>query len=323
MERSKLMTPLFHNSFFNREGRRMRAVFIREITNGVDTYRLWRSAGKPDLEYPRTESDKYILHAEINGYLLPLGMTEFYMIHHCGFDSAVKKLYGGSEARERQFDALRRSGRDDDILAALNTENKEIERYGSDPARQTDYIQNLLQKQVNTYLESKRNGGMTFPDFAGALVLNELDCCAALSTVYKSQQREKEQARMAQAEAENKAFCEERNSEAEQVVSKALQVIRCGGVLENETVTFYRSRYDSSSCSIFNYLMRQYHVDVPLRTQGWINDKLLNATIEGGSCRRLQFLRSKGSRGSQKFFEYMDALIRAVTEQAPDKAAAA
>ena len=69
METSKLMKLLFYGGNFNREGRRMRAVLEREISDGTQTYRLWRDAGKPDLDYPRAENDKYILYMEINGYL--------------------------------------------------------------------------------------------------------------------------------------------------------------------------------------------------------------------------------------------------------------
>ena len=108
---------------------------------------------------------------------------------------------------------------------------------------------------------------------------------------------------------------------AEQAVSAALQVIREGGVLKNTTVKFYQSRHSASSYSIINYLMRQYQVDVPLRTQGWINDKLHSATIQDGKCEYLQYLRRKGGRCSQKFFDCMNALIQAVTAQASEEAA--
>ena len=40
MESSKLMKPLFHGNYFNRDGRRMRAVFVKSISNGTDGYRL-------------------------------------------------------------------------------------------------------------------------------------------------------------------------------------------------------------------------------------------------------------------------------------------
>lgn len=65
MEHSKLMIPLFYGHSFNREGRKMRAVFEREISDGAQTYRLWRGTGTPDVDYPRAENDKYLLHVEI------------------------------------------------------------------------------------------------------------------------------------------------------------------------------------------------------------------------------------------------------------------
>lgn len=112
-----------------------------------------------------------------------------------------------------------------------------------------------------------------------------------------------------------RVFCEEQNRIAEKAVSDAIQVICGGGVLKNDTVKFYRSRYHASSCSIVLYLMRQYHVDVPLRTQGWINNKLISVTIKDGWCTGERYLCSGKKRGSEKFFIYMDRLIRAVAEQ--------
>lgn len=38
----------------------MRAVFEREISDGTVSYRLWRSDGKPDIQYPRAENDMMI-----------------------------------------------------------------------------------------------------------------------------------------------------------------------------------------------------------------------------------------------------------------------
>ena len=151
--------------------------------------------------------------------------------------------------------------------------------------------------------------------------MDDLARCQELSAVYRAKLEEERAARRARAEAEEKACCEEQNRAAQQTVSAALQVIREGGVLQNETVQFYQSRYSSSSYSIFNYLMRQYHVDVPLRTQGWINEMLSSATIRDGRCASCQFFRSKRGRGSQKFFDCMNALIRAVMAQASEQAA--
>lgn len=319
MENSKLMTPLFYDGFFNREGRRMRAILDREIINGSTTYRIWRGVGKPDMEYPRAENDKYILHVEINGYLLPLEMTDYRLVQRCGFEAMAKRLYGGEEERNHHFDSLRQSCTEAEIRAELRKEDELVEQYGAEPVCQAEYIQSFLEKKVNTYLESKESGGQTFPDFIGALVLDELAMCVQLSAVYKAKRQAENEARRARAAEEEKVFCEERNREAEQTVSDALQVIRNGGVLENITVTFYRSRYSSSSYSIVNYLMREYRVDVPLRTQGWINDRLCSAVIKDGRCGSLRYLRRKNERGSQKFFECMNALIRAVNARTQEQ----
>ena len=91
----------------------------------------------------------------------------------------------------------------------------------------------------------------------------------------------------------------------------ALRIIREGGVLQNDTVEFYRDRYDSSASSIILYLMRRYQVSVPLRTQGWINERLANATITDGRCSQLQFRGNKRSKCSSRFFACMNELIRA------------
>ena len=183
METSKLMTPLFCGGNFNRKGRRMRAVLEKEISNGTQTYRLWRSAGKPEQNYPRAENDKYILYVEINGYLASLRMTDFNLTDNCGFEPAAQKLYGGKENRGTWLNAVEKSGGSDAVSAAVAEERKEVERYGGDPARQTEYIRNLLADHVSTYLKSKENGGQTFPDFIGALVINELAKCVELSAV--------------------------------------------------------------------------------------------------------------------------------------------
>ena len=48
MSNAKLMTPLFYQGNFNADGKKMRAILVREVSNGTDTYRLWRRDGKPD-----------------------------------------------------------------------------------------------------------------------------------------------------------------------------------------------------------------------------------------------------------------------------------
>ena len=145
---SKLMTPLFYDGSFNREGRKMRAIFEREVSDGTNTYRLWRSAGKPDLDYPSAENDAYILHVQIGDYLAPLGFTDFRLIDRCGFPAAVKELYGGKEGRETYFGQLRTLPDADNLVKeVIRREEKEIIRFGTDPVLQAGYIKAFLDQK--------------------------------------------------------------------------------------------------------------------------------------------------------------------------------
>lgn len=184
MSNARLMKPLFYDGNFNRDGKKMRAVFEREISDGTVSYRLWRSDGKPDIQYPRAENDNYLLYAEIRDYLVPLRITDFYLIDHAGYPAAVAELYGNKDARNDYFDNLRKSG-DDAVLEAVRRERERIMLLGSDPACQASYIKQLFDNNVACFGASKENGGESFPDYVGALILGELDKCVALSAVYR------------------------------------------------------------------------------------------------------------------------------------------
>lgn len=268
------------------------------------------------MDYPRAENDKYILYVEASGYLVTLGMTDYDLVNQCGSEKAVAELYGSDQERNRHFCDLRETQGDVGVKAALETERVKIAQYGSDPARQADYIFRVLDRQVGTYLASKENGGKTFPDFVGAAVIGDLDTCVALSAAYKARRQEAQAIRTAEEAEKEKAFCAEQNNAAEHEVSYATQVIRHGGILQNVTITFYQSKYHRNSYSVINYLMRQYGVSVPLRTQGWINNNLTSVTVRDGRCQELRYLRTNRGRGSDKFFACMNDLIQAVARQA-------
>ena len=301
MSNAKLMTPLFYQGNFNADGKKMRAILVREVSNGTDTYRLWRRDGKPDRKRPSNTDDAYILYVELGGYLATLGMTDFYLTGHCGHQAAVTALYGDEDKREQYFDSQKPSD-GNGAAEALEQERALAQEYGRSPARQADYIKFILDRHTAAYRAAKENSGETPPDYTGALVLGELQNCVELYHIYKDKQRER-----------NWAYCRKCNQLAEKQVQKALRVIREGGVLRNDTVEFYRSRYDFSVCSIFLHLMKLYYVDVPLRVQGWITTKLVSATIADGRCSDIHFWGNKGDRTSQRFVDCMNELIRAVS----------
>ena len=128
------------------------------------------------------------------------------------------------------------------------------------------------------------------------------------------QQKRKSEARQQKQDAEDAAFVSVKNEEAQQAVTDALEIIRKGGDLKNTDVTFYDSRYSHKTTALVNHLMAQYGIDVPLRTKGWINDKLVIAVIADGHCETVRYMRAKGGQCSQKFFECMNALIQAVNQ---------
>lgn len=130
------------------------------------------------------------------------------------------------------------------------------------------------------------------------------------------QQKHKAEARRQKEDAEDAAFVSAKNEEAKKTVEDALEIIRKGGELKNKDVTFYSSRYSSKTTSLVNHLMTQYGIEVPLRTKGWINDRLVIAIVEDGHCKTVRFMRAKGGQCSQKFFECMNALIQAVNQNA-------
>lgn len=315
------MRPLFHRDMFNREGRRIQAVHERTVSTGTETYPLWRAVRKSKQSYPRAENDRYLLHAEINGYLVPLGMTDYELIYSCGSKPVEKKLYGGQKERSRHYDSLRESGGEQAVLAELDKERAEVVKCGSDPAHQAEYIQKILTKHTETYLESKKNGGNSFPDYIGALILDDLDRCMELSTIYQEKARQRDEARAAQDSEKERIFCEKHNNAAKQKVAEALQIIRNGGVLENETLEFYQSKYHFTTCCLISHLMRTYQINVPLWTQGWINSKLKSVTISDGKCTSYQVLASRRSRGSWTFVHCICDLIQAVMEENQEEAA--
>lgn len=316
MEQVKLIKPLFHDGKFNQAGHRMRAVFLREVTNGATCFRLWQRAGKRDGAYSRTDNDKYLLFVEVSGYLVPLHMTEYSLIVHCGREPAIVALYGSDKQRSTYFNELEKQGQAvDEVLAR---ENEAVIRYGSNPARQADFIQALMSDHIKTYQEAKERGGEIWLDFTGAAALGELDTCMELNKAYKARcEAQRETARQEELR-KRQAYAKEKTKETEAKMQSALDTLRHGGTLQNVRINVYtlvEDGYKVSEYSIINHLMRQFEVKVPLRTQGWINKKLASVTIRDGLCSSASYYRKKGSSCSQIFFEYMNALIAAVCAQ--------
>lgn len=87
----------------------------------------------------------------------------------------------------------------------------------------------------------KNADGKSFPDFVGALILEEISSCLALRTKYRAYKQEEALKRQAEQEEQDRAFCEERNRKAEQMIDLAIRTIRGGGTLKNDLSAFTKA----------------------------------------------------------------------------------
>lgn len=160
-----------------------------------------------------------------------------------------------------------------------------------------EYIKNIYievaamvkPERVQVYMESKKN--------------------------FVLRQEEKRRLKKEQQEIEDQAYVNEHNAEAERVVQEAINLIRSNGKLPNTSVEFFRSRHDSSAYSIINYLMRKYGINVPIRTQGWINDRLTMVSIQNGKCATISYQKIRNGKVSEIFHDCMNKLIMAINAE--------
>lgn len=72
------------------------------------------------------------------------------------------------------------------------------------------------------------------------------------------------------------------------------------------------SRYTCRTYKIINYLLRKHSINCPIKTQGWINDKLIHVNITPEGMVGVRFLKSKNGKCSEKVFDCLYELVRIV-----------
>lgn len=137
--------------------------------------------------------------------------------------------------------------------------------------------------------------------------------CFESRKIFAEKQKARREAERAKREAEETAYVNERNEAAQKKIAQAIETLKNGGRLVNFDVEIFKSRYDSSSYSIFNYLARQYGVKIPIKTQGWINSSLLEITVKDG---KMSGGYINGKNQSTVIYKYMNQLIEAVRKDA-------
>lgn len=291
---STLKKPLFINGMFNRNGKNCRADFVREVSNGAESYKLWTYTDKN--QYPSNERDRYFLYVDVNGYLVPLRMTDYKFTDVLGFYPACVELYGTQEERARVW----RRSNGDEVNRLQELEEPVILRYGSDPARQADYIHKLLSDHVHYYIDARDNGG-TFADFIGAAVLDDLKNCEKLSAKLRAEMEGKEEAARREREEQEAREASEREKLHNKALEEVENVFTRGGLIKDG--------------ALLAEIADRHGVKIPLRTRGWILDSFAQCSItivEGAPRYSVRYYKRNSGTGSTKIYGIIDQIRNAI-----------
>lgn len=166
---------------------------------------------------------------------------------------------------------------------------------------------------VNRLIGNSDHIPMLYVEFVRQIKPNMVPAMMESRRLYAERIERKAKEAKEKREAEDAEYVRQKNEVADRVVNKAIEILRNGGILSNDDVVIYKSRYDSSTYSVVNYLCRKYGVKLPLRTAGWVNDCLANLQIENDKCENLQYYkRTKNTTASNAIYGYINQLIAAV-----------
>lgn len=127
----------------------------------------------------------------------------------------------------------------------------------------------------------------------------------------KVEQRQQEQQAAEQLREQEKVLhFEARKKELQDMVESAKDVIRKGGTIKNALVYVPQSVETGLNTTLILFLMKQSQINVPLKTQGWINNALLSADFVEQKCKRLILKRNAAK--SKVIFQYLEQLAAAV-----------
>ncbi len=144
----------------------------------------------------------------------------------------------------------------------------------------------------------------------------DIEICAALGEIeltkhyaeYREErirrQEEKRQAVIAEREAKEKEEKEKHNAEVQRTVAEAENTIRTQGTLHNE---------EFEGKTIVLYLFKKYGINVPIKTQGWVNNALVKVWFRDG---QITYSYYKSSKDSTVFWKYLKELEKKILQSA-------
>ncbi len=117
-------------------------------------------------------------------------------------------------------------------------------------------------------------------------------------------QEEKRQAEIAESKAKEREKEEKHNAEVQKIVTDAENTIRTQG-------TLYNKRFEGKT--IVLYLLKKYGINVPIKTQGWVNNALAKVWFLDG---KIIYSYYKSSKDSTVFYRYLKELEEKILQSA-------
>lgn len=115
-------------------------------------------------------------------------------------------------------------------------------------------------------------------------------------------QEEKRQAVIAEREAKEREEEEKHNAEVQKTIAEAEKTIRTQG-------TLYNKPFEGKTIVLF--LLKKYGVNVPIKTQGWVNNALAKVWFQDG---KITYSYYKSSRDSTVFYRYLKELEKKILQ---------
>lgn len=118
--------------------------------------------------------------------------------------------------------------------------------------------------------------------------------------------------------AKQKAKMEKDNSNAMNIVNKAIQTIQTSGKIINDDFVFWSDIDNCKDYSTFTYLFDKYVINVPIKTRGFIINSLASVSVPvdiNGKIEYSYFKASKNSKGSTKLLDLLHELVNKIRQE--------
>lgn len=123
---------------------------------------------------------------------------------------------------------------------------------------------------------------------------------------YIKMQREEDRKLELQRQKKHQEEMDMEQKAFEAKIADAEECIRSGKMLQNDLL--------NTGNHLVLHLMKKYDISIPLKTQGWINNKLSSVVFNKDNTITVYFLKGKGCKCSQSVYKYLGLLKTAVDE---------